>query len=1126
MNFNLCVEDRCWSLNIRLLLVMKLAILLTMLVIAEATASSMAQTVTLKAERVSLLTAMRSIQQQTGLLFLLKGKELADTEVDVEVENVKMQQAMDALLDGTSFYWILKNKTIVIAKRSSQTKVVSKTQSKVITTLQTSIRGVVRDESGAPLEGVTVAIQGTTTATTTTNRGEYQLEASNRDDVLVFTAIGFKPQEVILNGQTAVDIILESVVSDLDEVVVVGYGMQRKSEVAGSVASLKSEDLTIAPVASTTNALVGRLPGLISKQSSGMPGADGADLSIRGFGHALVIVDGVQTSFNEIDASQIESISILKDGAASIYGARAGNGVILVTTKRGRNQVPSITLDAAYTLQGVTNMLKPTNSGQRAQMERETHLNSGKPESSAPWTEEAVQKFFAGDDPAYPDQDWYGYVFRDWAPQQNHNISMRGGNEKTKYYGYMGYVNQETMVKRNGGDYTRYNIQSNVEATVSTNLTMSIDLRLVYKDRLFPIRGLGNNGYLWQDYYNTRPWFPAELPDGSKIAWGGIDVGSVATVSNINLMGYSRDKAKNFVGTVSLVYDIRGIDGLKAKAFVNYSDDDSFSKYFRKPISFYTYNPNSDIYSLAGSFNESNLSETVYKGGMLTQQYSLNYDRTLGVSHRFNAMALIEAIDIQTNSLSAFRSDFLTPSIDQLFAGSALGMSNNGTATEMGRYSYVGRLNYSLLDRYYADLIFRADASAKFPPASRWGYFPSISLGWALSKETFLKNIQSLDNLKIRVSYGESGDDAVGDFQYLAGYSFRGSAILDDQIAQSIFPTGLANPLLTWEKMTIYNAGIDFSLFNGVLYGTGDIFNRKRQGIPATRVTSLPSTFGASLPPENLNALNTRGFDLSIGSAFKSGVLLFDINGNITWNISKWIYFEEPAFEDPDQKRIYGRTGQRVDRAIGYVSDGLFTSQEEINALSYTYADLGGNETLRPGDVKYKDINGDDVFDWRDQTEIGNGTTPRWLYGLNTNLKYRNFDFSLLFQGAFGYNTWVALTQYSNAKLYELRWTEENNDPGALVARPGGAGTNSLTSDYTYKPTSYLRLKTLSVGYQLPSQFIKKAGLNNLRVYFAGINLLTFSTLSDYGVDPEIPSGTITVYPQQRTLSFGLSMSL
>jgi TonB-linked SusC/RagA family outer membrane protein len=458
-------------------------------------------------------------------------------------------------------------------------------------------------------------------------------------------------------------------------------------------------------------------------------------------------------------------------------------------------------------------------------------------------------------------------------------------------------------------------------------------------------------------------------------------------------------------------------------------------------------------------------------------------------------------------------------------------MVNSGDASEMGRKSYVSRLNYSYKEKYLLETTLRADASAKFPSNKRWGYFPSISAAWVISQEKFMKNISILDFLKLRASYGESGNDAVGNFQYLSGYNlsvfpYGGTYLFGPSNSlPALVSSGLANPDLTWEKITIYNAGIDFSLWKRKLVGEGDVFYRTRTGIPASLITSLPSTFGSALPPVNLNSLNDRGFEVKLGTEGKVGDIYYNLKGNISYSRSKWDHFEEPEYADSNQNRIFKNSGRWTDRSYGYISDGLFTSQSEIDALKFNQ-DGQGNKSLRPGDIKYKDINGDGVLNWKDQQEIGKGNVPHWMTGLNTELKYKNFNFSALFQGAFGYYAYVVVPSNSSIE-YDLRWTQTNNNANALMPRLGGAATNNYVSDYYYKKAGYVRLKTASLGYDLPSSLLSKIKCSQFRIYIAGTNLITLDKLQKYGIDPEAPSGFGgSYYPQQRTITVGLNISL
>lgn len=993
------------------------------------------------------------------------------------------------------------------------------------------ITGQVTDEKNEPLIGASIFLKGTSKGTVTNAQGLYTLELDDADKngTLVISYVGFDSKEIAIAGQTTIDVQLSSGKA-LDEVVVVAYGAQKKSTLTGSIATVKAKDLTVAPFASVTNAIVGRLPGLVAKQTSGQPGSDAAAISIRGFGNALVIVDGVESSFNNYDASQIESITILKDGAASIYGARAGNGVILVTTKRGGSGKPVITANLTSSLQGVTSMMKPTSAAQLAEIQREIHLQGGNPEATAPWTLEQIGKYKQGNDPLYPNTDWYDVVFRDWAPQQQHNISVRGGSEKIRYYGFVGYTDQETMIKTGGGGFKRYNAMTNIDASITDDLTMRFDFSAAYEDRKFAIRGLGTNSAAWQDLYTTRPWFPSTLPDQTRLSFGGSDVGSVYASTNMDISGYDASQSKDLKATLILDYKIRFIKGLSAKALVNYRDFNVVEKRFQKPMTFYTYNPSNEQYTLAYRFFEKAQLTQVYTfSPTLTQNYSLNYENAFG-KHRISALGLYESIEYRSDNFNARRIDFLTPSVEQLFAGSAATATNGGSASEMGRKSFVGKLNYSFNDKYLLEGIFRADASARFPENKRWGYFPSLSLGWVISKESFMSKIKALDNLKIRASHGQSGNDAIGNFQYLAGYNFGDFYAFNGVSQQGLAPRGIANPLLTWEKMAISNLGLDFSLFERKIYGEFDVFYRERTGIPATRITVLPSTFGAALPLENLNSLNDRGFEFMLGTTGRSKDFTYDISANISWARSKWGHFEEPVFTDPDQKRLNQRSGQWTDRTFGYLYDGLFTSLEEIKALPYDQ-DLRGNTTLRPGDVKYLDVNGDKRIDFRDQVEIGRGTTPRWIFGTNINLSYKNFDFSALVQGAFGYSTNANLRgRYGgifSSRLYEVRWTETTNDKNALIPRLGGVGANRNVSDYYIKDAAYARLKTFAIGYSLPKRWLTAAHIQQFRVYVSGTNMLTWNRLAKYLVDPEAPLDVdvLRYYPQQRVISFGANVS-
>ena len=1075
--------------------------------------------ITFTKNNATLESVLNEIENQTDYLFIINSNIDTHQKVSVRADDTPVSKVLDELFHDTEIHYTMEGSHIVLSNKP-QPAILQQTR---------KITGRILDENGEPLIGVSVMLKGASNGTITNIDGDYTLSGDITDkSVLEVTYIGMKKQEITVGNRTRINITMTSDNEMLDEVIVVGYGTQRKGNLTGSVSAIKSEKLTIAPIGNVTNALAGQLPGLIVKQTSGIPGSDGSTLRIRGFDAPLVIVDGIEGDFNNIDASQIESISILKDGAASIYGARAGNGVILVTTKRGIDSKPVISLNTSFTLQGQTNVIKPGSSGQRAEWLREEHINKGLPMEQVPYTEEQIQKYYNGTDPNYLNSDWYDAVIRDWAPQQNHNLSIRGGSNKIKYYGYIGYNDQETIVKTGGGSYKRYNVQSNIDAKITDRLSFTLDMLLTKENQFFPTVGSGfGHSNFWSIIYDSDPRYPIYLPDRSKLSYGGLSYGNALFASNTNLGGYSDTDKNRIRANGGLIYEFKYVKGLKAKMSISYDTYNQNYKYFNKQGKFYSYNIDSDTYTFErASQDPTGVTEVFGRGYSLTQQYSLQYERLFKEKHRVSALALFETIDYNDKNVETGRTGFMSTILDQLFAGNGTTSFNNGWESEMGRASWVGRINYSYMDKYLIETILRADASAKFPQNSRWGYFPSVSLGWVLSQESFMKSLKAIDNIKLRASYGESGNDNVGSFKYLAGYAFDGSYKIGDEIKSGLYAVGLANPILTWETMKIYNGGIDLSFFNRKLYGTVDAFYRVRDGIPGSRSVSLPSSFGAELPLENLNSIDTRGWELNLGTSGNFGNFMYDISGNLSWARSKWRKYDEPIYSDPDQERIYKREGRWTDVRYGYISDGLFTSQAEIEALDFTYKDLNGNSSLRPGDIKYVDLNGDKVLDWKDQKEIGKGTLPTWTYGFNMNFKYHGFDLSALFQGAFGYTTYIDLTKAASTLKYDNRWTEKENNPNSLVARPGGASTNKYYSDFNNHNTAYLRLKNLSIGYELPKGLVSKAGIQQLRIYIAGTNLFTLSSLHKYGVDPEVPEGSPAYYyPQQRTLSVGLNLS-
>ena len=1088
---------------VKKLSVLTFALLLFTGVFQKATAGSLyseTALLTLHLRNTSIQNVLTTIEERSEFYFMYSSEKLdLKSKVDIDVENCKINDVLDKVLANSTIKYVIKDRQILLVPQESNGVPVQQ---------QGVIKGKVSDTKGDPLIGVNVVVTGTTQGVITDINGEYSINVPAGSSSLTFSFIGMSTQTVEVGNMTKVDVVLQDEVIGLEGVVVVGYGTQKKSMLTGAISEVKSEKLNSAPMPSISQTLAGRLPGLVSKQTQGSPGLDDATISIRGFGAPLVIIDGVEGDFNRLNPNEVESVTILKDAAAAIYGSRAGNGVLLVTTKRGQAGKPTINFNYAYTAQTNTRFLKPESSGQYAELANEWTEQRGA--GSAPYTQADIDKYYAGTDPAFPNTDWLDVATRKISPMNEYNLSVSGGSEKIKYYTFLGMLNQQAFFRSNDGDYNRYNVRTNIDAKITDNLTASMDLSSSISNRKFPYRAGAENGAFFTDLWSALPIYPGHLPDPDKYSYSGT-VTQILAESERDGDGYRDNDNTNYKASLSFVYQVPFLKGLSLKAFGNYSKDFNFEKAYHRLWKQYQYDYTSQIYIDRASASSSDLNHVDFQNKEVTGQFSFNFERRFN-DHYFNVLGLYEVIDYATNTISAGRQNFISPNLDYLFAGSQLGMTNSGIATEMGRASYIGRLNYSYKNKYLVDATLRHDASAKFPPDARWGTFPSVSLGWRLSEEQFVKdNIVALSNLKIRGGFSKTGNDAIGNFQYLSGYSLGSGMAFGEATQTDLIPKGLANPLLTWEEMTITNIGVDFSLWLDRLYGTIDVFKRNRDGIPGTRNSSLPSTFGSVAPVENLNSMTSQGFEVLLGTRPKIGDVILDISANISYNRAKWDSYDEPVYTDPDDIRLNKKTGNYVDRTIGYVSDGLFTSQAQIDALTFD-ADGAGNTTLRPGDINFKDLNNDGVLNWKDQDVIGSGGTPHWIIGTSVNATYKSFDLSVLFQGAWGYSVYNSLNggldqnamPNASTALYDNRWTEENNNPHALVARIGSIASNRLYyTDFYLKTGAYLRLKTLSIGYNIPNNWLKSMGVEGLRVYFAGTNLLTLDKLKKYGVDPE-----------------------
>lgn len=1021
---------------------------------------------------------------------------------------------------------------------------VEEKQKSVFSDQQTrEITGRITDTRGEPLPGVTVIIKGTSQGTVTDMDGRYRLSVSVTDETLVFSFVGMKTLEEIIGNRTTIDLVMVEEMIDLEEVIAVGYGTQKRGSVTGAISAVKTEDISERPVGRLDQALTGKVAGLIIVDQGGVPGRPQGNFLLRGFGTPLIIVDGMEQPFNFMDAAEIESITVLKDASAAIYGARAGNGVVLVTTKRGRIQKPQFTASSSYTISQPTIFPKLADAPTYATLFNQAAIHAG---YDPQWSPEEIEKFRDGTDPNYPNTDFWNETFKKWAPMKDFNLSSTGGNELLNYYVSIGGRNQGSMLRSDDINFDRYNFRSNVDVHLAKRFMASFDLSGRFENREEP--GIIFEGFepgLMQDVYRALPIYPARYPDETKPPFSGDRGYSPVFSSQKEWSGYQSSKFKSFRAAMKLNYDLNDfIQGLSTEFKFDYRMDDTFAKKWLTSYNtyYYNYDNNTQTYTYTPAnikFNEgkTTLSQSYGRSWYWILNYQLNYQRIYNDIHRVSGLLLYEALENRYDDIWAYREGFITNSIDYLYAGSDSNKDCNGSASEGGRHSVVGRFNYALRDKYLAEFIFRYDASPKFHEDYRWGFFPGVSLGWVLSEEDFLKNTDWINNLRLRVSRGQTGLEGSANFNYLAGYTFGGSYIFDpsEEVLIGLTPTGIANPQATWATVTISNAGIDGILWDGKLSFEANVFYNLKEDLLTSRAKSVPSTFGAQLPEENLNSIDTRGWELELGHKREIGNFHYNIFGNITWARSKWIHFDETVSSDEEYNFRNIQSGRWTNVTWGYITDGLFTSQEEIDG----WADITGganNLNILPGDIKYVDMNGDSVINWRDQRIIGKGLIPSTVFALGGNISYKGFQIHTLFSAGTGntklYRPMYRKTFAQDYNCYDYwkdAWTENNPNPNAPYPRLriDINHPNEYDSDWwVVKNTYFLRFKELQLSYDVDKKWLTHLNINNLRLYIMAYNLAVLTNVKvDDPESTDWNNAEGRYYPLQRSFSIGLNVN-
>ena len=970
-----------------------------------------------------------------------------------------------------------------------------------------TVKGTVKDANGDPIIGATVKVKGSTGGTVTDIDGKFTLDAPAGAELEV-SSIGYLKQIVKAKGNIA--IVLKDDSQTLDELVVVGYGVQKKENLTGAVASMNAEKLATRPVSSLSSALAGEMAGVTAVQTSGAPGGQNASITVRGQNSVnaaspLVIVDGVPGSMNVINPAEIESVTVLKDAAsAAIYGVQAANGVILITTKKGKTGKTTVSYNATFSWSSLLSKLDLVDAYGYAYLYNEAYLNDH-PGATKPFSDETVEKYRTG---KLPSTDWYKEALTGSGFEHQHNLSLSGGNDKTTYNMYLGYLSQDGVTK--DIDYNRINARMNITSQINKYITL----------------GLNASGYrgtkqdAWAGYTQviqgmsrSHPTDPVYDEDGN-FKYVGVD--NPVAVQGRDKTGWKKtiDQEVFLIGSA----EIKPIKDLSIKGVYSWRNWTQDQLGFKKTWGYGTYNSG----QREGYVRN-------YNYDYLTGQILVNYNKSFG-DHNLGVLAGMESYDVKYRYVTADRkgggNNNLDSSLNTLDASS---QKNKNGGTEMTRLSYFGRLQYNYAGKYLFEANVRRDASSRFPKNSRWGTFPAFSAGWRISEEAFMKNVDWLSNLKLRLGWGKTGNEELkSDDLYPAVPTYAyGSYMFGNSLYSTAYESRLVNDQLKWATVTNYELGIDAGFLNNKLTMELSVYKKKTNDM--LLYLPLQGVIGLSAPAQNVGSVENRGFELVLGHNNRIGKdWSYNLSLNMGYNKNEII---DMAGTDGPIDNGYGGTddtqwnieGYGVSSYYGYVADGLFRTEEELKKGPLRT----GNEKL--GDIRYKDLDDDGKITAADRKIIGN-KMPKWTGGFNFRVGYKNFELSGLLQGAFDakryYNGEASYAFFNNASCLNKhwdRWSEENPN-GNFPRLSLTSQTNYAFSSFWLQDASYVRMKNLTLAYTLPSEVISRIGLSFAQVYLTGENLFTISGL-DKGLDPESGNSRGWSYSNVRKISCGLKLT-
>jgi TonB-linked SusC/RagA family outer membrane protein len=1007
-----------------------------------------------------------------------------------------------------------------------------------------------------PVAGVSVQVKDKKLGTSTNAQGSFTLTVPD-NAILVFSYTGYKEVRIAVRDQKVINVALEQETKSMDEIVVTGYRTQTRGTVIGSVSTVNSSEMANTPADNLSNALAGRLSGATITQSAGTPGME-SSIRVRSVGtfnnsDPLYVIDGIVSdkfAFDGLSPNEVESVSILKDGAsAAIYGSRAANGVILVTTKRGKEGAPKLSYAGLYGIQAPTRIPETFSAYEQA-----AAINQQLRYTNVPATD---ARYYTDDELDYFKNHSWNWVKEMWENPQTtqHTLDVSGGAKNIRYF--LGGSYNYATGSFNNIDYRKINLRANVDVSITNNLKVSVDLNT--DNRI-------TNGPSWEvtnwrmdDLYKALlvrskmvPPYINGQPVGNWVEW------HPGVVLTPELSGYNKRKWIDLNATVTLNYTVPFIKGLSAKTSINRYNRNIYNKQFNLPYNMTVFNTTGTHNHIVGDVVTGTkpraAAEFLLSRDDQVQRYQfnmqLNYKRSFGL-HNIDALAVYEQAEEDGVWFNGRRDDFLSSSIDQYIAGSTVNATVDGRETQTARISYVGVLSYNYAQKYLLETSFRYDGSVIFAPENRWGFFPSASLGWRISDESFFKPIDFINDLKLRASVGLLGNDAVGNFQWLKSYDISYGAIFNNQTT-GIDPGVLPNRDITWEKSLNYNAGIDARLWKNHVGLKLDLFYRHTYDILGTRQLSIPSTFGATLPDENYQQINSRGGEIELGYSGQAGnaasPVTYYVKGNFAYATNKIVRVDEAQNIRPYQSAIGRPVGLQAngtsingngnysnDQLFGYVADKVLRTQADLDALPAGYTILGVKPQL--GMLNYKDLRGpsDDKPDGKitsdDRAFLAKYSIPPMNFGLSLGAAWRSLSIDVLFQGVAGAKAMLptagrdiqARVEESSFRYWADSWAPDN--PNGKY--PGYRVTNYRTrfdpSSFWLVNNSFVRLKNLSISWGLPQKTLSHAGIKSGRIFFTGTNLLMVYS-GNHLYDPEV--NAITSYPMMKAYSFGLNLGL